>query len=123
MDRMATKSFATYEALKAELAAQPVISPDETGWRVGGRSAWLWAFAATTLTVYAICEGRGFDEAITVLPADFAGTLCRDGWAPYRKFTAAAHQTCAAHNADSGIMRRGLEGAVSWAGLVLRLSA
>jgi transposase len=97
MDRMATKSFATYEALKTELAAQAVISPDETGWRVGGRSAWLWAFAATTLTVYAICEGRGFDEATSVLPADFAGTLCRDGWAPYRKFTAAAHQTCCAH--------------------------
>jgi len=97
MDRMADKSFATYEALKTELAAQAVISPDETGWRVGGRSAWLWAFAATTLTVYAICDGRGFDEATTVLPADFAGTLCRDGWAPYRKFTEAAHQTCAAH--------------------------
>jgi len=97
MDRMADKSFATYEALKAELAAQAVISPDETGWRVGGRSAWLWAFAATTLTVYAICEGRGFEEATTVLPADFKGTLCRDGWAPYRKFTDAAHQTCAAH--------------------------
>ena len=97
MDRMATKSFATYEALKAELAAQAVVSPDETGWRVGGRSAWLWAFAATTLTVYAICDGRGFDQATTVLPADFAGTLCRDGWAPYRKFTAAAHQTCCAH--------------------------
>jgi transposase len=97
MDRMATKSFATYNALKTELAAQAVISPDETGWRVGGRSAWLWAFAATTLTVYAICEGRGFEEATIVLPADFAGTLCRDGWAPYRKFTDAAHQTCCAH--------------------------
>lgn len=97
MDRMADKSFATYEALKAELAAQAVVSPDETGWRVGGRSAWLWAFAATTLTVYAICEGRGFEEATTVLPADFKGTLCRDGWAPYRKFADAAHQTCCAH--------------------------
>jgi len=97
MDRLAERSTSTYEALKAELAAQAVVSPDETGWRVGGRSAWLWAFAATTLTVYAICDGRGFDEAVTVLPADFDGTLCRDGWAPYRKFTKAAHQTCLAH--------------------------
>ena len=97
MDRMADRSFATYEALKVELAAQAVVSPDETGWRVGGRSAWLWAFAATTLTVYAICEGRGFDEATTVLPGDFKGTLCRDGWATYRKFADAAHQTCLAH--------------------------
>jgi transposase len=97
MDRLAAKGATTYEALKAELAAQAVISPDETGWRVGGRSAWLWAFAAATITVYAICDGRGFDEATTVLPADFAGTLCRDGWAPYRKFTQAAHQSCLAH--------------------------
>jgi transposase len=97
MDRLAAKGAATYEALKAELAAQAVISPDETGWRVGGHSAWLWAFTAVTITIYAICDGRGFDEAITVLPADFAGTLCRDGWAPYRKFTHAAHQSCLAH--------------------------
>jgi transposase len=97
MDRLAAKAAATYEALKAELAAQAVISPDETGWRVGGLSAWLWAFAASTITIYAICDGRGFDEAITVLPADFAGVLCRDGWAPYRKFTQAVHQSCLAH--------------------------
>lgn len=97
MARLARKGAPTYEALKEELAAQPVLSPDETGWRVGGNSAWLWAFAAGTITVYAICDGRGFDEATTVLPVSFAGTLCRDGWAPYRKFTEAAHQSCLAH--------------------------
>jgi transposase len=97
MDRPADKGAVTYEALKAELAAQTVISPDETGWRVGGLGAWLWAFAAATITVYAICEGRSFDDATTVLPAQFAGTLCRDGWAPYRKFANAAHQSCVAH--------------------------
>ena len=32
-----------------------------------------------------------------MLGADFAGVLVRDGWAPYRQFTAAAHQTCLAH--------------------------
>jgi transposase len=97
MDRLARKGAATYEALKTELAAQAVISPDETGWRVAGLSAWLWAFAASTITVYAVCQGRGFDDAVTVLPADYAGVLCRDGWAPYRKFTQAAHQSCLAH--------------------------
>jgi transposase len=97
MDRMAAKAALTYEALKAELAAQAVVSPDETGWRVAGLPGWLWAFAATSITVYAICEGRSFDDATTVLPADFAGVLCRDGWAPYRKFTEAIHQSCLAH--------------------------
>jgi transposase len=97
MDRVAARTALTYEALKAELAAQAQISPDETGWRVGALPAWLWAFAATTITVYAICEGRGFDDATTVWPADFAGILCRDGWAPYGKFTEAVHQSCLAH--------------------------
>jgi transposase len=97
MDRLAAKAAPTYEALKAELAVQAQVSPDETGWRVGALPAWLWAFAATSITVYAICEGRGFDDATTVLPAGYTGILCRDGWAPYRKFTEAVHQSCLAH--------------------------
>jgi hypothetical protein len=31
-----------------------------------------------------------------VLGVDFAGILVRDGWAPYRQFTEALHQTCLA---------------------------
>ena len=47
--------------------------------------------------VYAIQPGRGVADAATVLGADVAGILVRDGWAPYRRFTAATHQTCLAH--------------------------
>jgi Transposase IS66 family len=32
-----------------------------------------------------------------VLGADYAGVLERDGWAPYRRFTHARHQSCLAH--------------------------
>ena len=48
-------------------------------------------------TVYRICTGRGFAEAASVLDADFAGSLSRDGWAPYRQFTDAVHQSCLWH--------------------------
>ena len=58
---------------------------------------WLWVFATPTTTVYAIQPGRGFPQAAAILGADFAGVLVRDGWAPYRRFTQAAHQTCLAH--------------------------
>jgi transposase len=54
-------------------------------------------FATAQTVVYAIQDGRGFDEAAAVLGADFAGVLVRDGWAPYRQFEHAAHQTCLAH--------------------------
>src|SRR5262249_2055571 len=47
--------------------------------------------------LYAIQPGRGFAEAATMLGADFDGVLVRDGWAPYRRFEQAVHQTCLAH--------------------------
>jgi transposase len=53
--------------------------------------------ATPTTTVFRIAPGRGFDDAAALLGADFAGILVRDGWAPYRRFTAATHQTCLAH--------------------------
>jgi transposase len=40
---------------------------------------------------------RSIDAAAVVLGAGYAGVLERDGWAPYRKFTHAVHQTCVAH--------------------------
>jgi transposase len=95
--RAARQAHPTYEALCAQVRGSPMVSPDETGWKVAGVLQWLWAFATPTTTVYRIQPGRGFDEAAAVLGADFAGILVRDGWAPYRQFTAAAHQTCLAH--------------------------
>lgn len=75
----------------------PVVAPDETGWKVGERLWWLWVFVTRTVTVYAIQPGRGYPQATAILGADYAGVLVRDGWAPYRKLTAATHQTCLAH--------------------------
>jgi transposase len=49
------------------------------------------------VTVYLIAPGRGYEQAASVLGADFAGVLERDGWAPYRRFADARHQTCVAH--------------------------
>jgi transposase len=71
-----------------------VAAGDETGWKVGGDLAWLWVTVTPKVTVYRIMEGRGFEEACTLLGAGFNGTLVRDGWAPYRGFGLATHQTC-----------------------------
>jgi hypothetical protein len=49
------------------------------------------------VTVYLIAPGRGFEQAKGVLGSDFSGVLERDGWAPYRRFADAQHQTCLAH--------------------------
>jgi transposase len=97
LHRAARQSAPTYDALRDQIRGSPVVSPDETSWKVAGQLWWLWAFATAQTVVYAIQAGRGFAEAATVLGADFDGVLVRDGWAPYRQFDQAMHQTCLAH--------------------------
>ncbi|MGH2803356.1 MAG: IS66 family transposase [Thermoleophilaceae bacterium] len=87
----------TDQTLVDELAQSPAVALDETGWRVEGRHAWLWAGVGSQVTVFRVALGRGFAQAQSLIPADYAGVIERDGWAVYRKFTSAGHQTCLAH--------------------------
>lgn len=97
LHRAAGKALPTYAALVQTVRGSPMVVPDETGWRVHAALWWLWVCVTPTTTVYAILPGRGFEEAASLLGASFAGILVHDGWAPYRRFTAAAHQTCLNH--------------------------
>src|SRR5512135_454056 len=40
---------------------------DETGWEIGGRSAWLWVFADGHATLYRIRRSRGHEVVVEVL--------------------------------------------------------
>lgn len=95
--RVGRRCLPTYDALCDALGRSPVVTADETGWRIGGRSAWLWTFSTATMTVYAIEESRSVLVAYSVLDRTFAGVLVRDGYAPYRHYLQAEHQTCVAH--------------------------
>jgi transposase len=95
--RVARACQPTYQALTEGVRASPVVAPDETGWRVSGIRAWLWAFVGEGVTVYRIAHGRGYQDAAAVLGEGYAGVLERDGWAPYRRFAYATHQSCLAH--------------------------
>jgi len=97
LHRAASKAFPTYAALVQTVRGSPMVVADETGWRVRATLWWLAAYVTPDTTVYAILPGRGFAEAACVLGPSFAGILVRDGWAPYRQFTEAAHQTCLGH--------------------------
>ena len=63
----------------------PVVTPDETGWRVGAKSHWLWAFVTPETTVYAILLRPGVRRCGPVLRTDYAGVLVRDGYGVYRR--------------------------------------
>ena len=47
--------------------------------------------------MFAIQPGRGFDEAATLLGAEYEGFLHHDGWRSYYTFPRAFHQSCVAH--------------------------
>jgi transposase len=98
LGRLAVAAAPTCQALVVAIRCSSAVAADETGWRVGGYRQWLWTFVGDdAVTVYLIAPGRGYEQACSVLGADFAGVLERDGWAPYRRFTDARHQTCLAH--------------------------
>ncbi len=97
MQRAARRCRPTYQAIIKALPRQPWNVPDETGWRIGGRLAWLHVFVAERITGYVIDRRRGVEVAQGVLGSDYAGTLIHDGWAPYDRFWRAAHQQCLAH--------------------------
>ena len=75
-----------HQELLRRANSSPVVVMDETGWRVGGKSAWLWEATNAELTLYWVAKGRGFDQACEVVEAGYAGTIVRDGWAPYRRY-------------------------------------
>jgi hypothetical protein len=75
----------------------PMIVPDESGWRVGGEGAWLWAVSSARATAYWVADGRGFDEACEVISPEYSGVMLRDGWVVHRRFDKATHQTSLAH--------------------------
>jgi transposase len=95
--RAARQAHPAYEALCATVRGSPVVTADETSWRVAADLHWLWAFVTRETTVYAIQPGRGLAQAAHVIGVDYAGVLQRDGWQSYRQFKQAAHQTCLAH--------------------------
>lgn len=86
-----------HEEIVGRLNDAPMVVLDETGWRVGGHRQWLWIATNGDATAYDVAGGRGFDEACRLIDEGYDGTIVRDGWAPYRRYTAARHQTCIAH--------------------------
>ena len=104
MPRRATRAAApAYTELCEQVRNAPVVTPDETGWRVGGERYWLWVFTAPGTTVYAISPRARVRRRAHGAGTDYAGVLVRDGWAPYRCYDG-LYQTCANHYADVGMI-------------------
>jgi hypothetical protein len=95
--RLASKAEPTYQGLLLTGRKSLVNWVDETGWRVGGRSQWLWVAESELVTVYSILPGRGSEQLKQILGADYNGWLVHDGLRCYSKLDKACHQTCLTH--------------------------
>ena len=90
---------ARYEELRTSVPKQPVLHTDDTGWRVGGRTAFLMAFVNSSLAVYQIRNRHRNEEVRELVPADFAGVLVCDRGKSYdaAELVGVAQQKCLAH--------------------------
>jgi transposase len=74
------------------------LTPDETGWRIGGHPAWLHDWVGDDgATLYAIDPQRSAEVLERVLGRDWSGSMTHDGFASYERFTDAVHQQCVDH--------------------------
>jgi len=73
------------------------LHADETGWRVNGRTHWLWCFTTPGATYYMIDRSRGSPALSKFFTETFDGVLVTDFWAAYGAVECAARQACLPH--------------------------
>jgi transposase len=97
IERTAAHCRPAHDQIRKDIRGSPQVVPDETGWRVGGRNAWLHAFVGAGETCYVIDPTRSHQPAEKLLGLEWEGTLVHDGWSVYDRFAKASHQQCLGH--------------------------
>ncbi|MDQ1255622.1 MAG: Transposase family protein, partial [Candidatus Hydrogenedentes bacterium] len=95
--RLARILCAWHEAIQQQALDSAVLNADETGWRVNGKTHWLWCFATNELSSFMIDRSRGSPALMNFFRQEFAGTLVSDFWAPYNAVACASRQKCLVH--------------------------
>ena len=90
-----------YQEIRESTRDSEYLTPDETGWRVGGHPVWLHACVGDEATCYVIDKKRSADALEEIIGIDWDGTMTHDGWSSYDRFKEAVHQQCTSH-----VMRR-----------------
>jgi len=85
-----------YVRLAEEARISAVLHADETGWRMNGRTWWLWCFANRTCCYYLIDPSRGSPALEKFFAEAFDGVLVTDFWPAYNAF-ATERQCCLVH--------------------------
>ncbi len=86
-----------YEQIHQEALNSAVLHADESGWRVNGKTHWLWCFANSVLSYFMIDRSRGRPALLKFFTQEFGGTLVSDFWGAYNAVACALRQTCLVH--------------------------
>ena len=86
-----------YQQLQQEGLNSAVLHADESGWRVNGKTHWLWCFATTDLSYFMIDRSRGHPALLKFFTQEFGGILVSDFWGAYNAVVCALRQTCLVH--------------------------
>lgn len=89
--------YAWYEEIARQAKQSAVLHADETGWRLAGKTYWLWCFCNHRLTYYMIDRCRGSPALHRFFTEAFSGTLITDFWGAYNRICVAARQVCFVH--------------------------
>jgi len=97
--KLAQTARPVYERLIELIRQCSTVHVDETGWRIGTLSAWLWVFTNHEITVYAIRANRSSDVVIDLLGEQFKGILASDGFLAYdeKRLSDWLKQKCVGH--------------------------
>ena len=97
--KLANTARPVYERLIELIRQCSVVHADETGWRIGTLSAWLWVFTNREITVYDIRANCSSDVVIDILGREFKGILTSDGFLAYdeQRLNAWLKQKCLSH--------------------------
>jgi len=89
--------LAWYLEIQTQALDSAVLHADETGWRVNGKTHWLWCFTTSNLTYYQIDRSRGSPALKRFFKKEFAGVLVTDFWGAYNAVACARKQKCLPH--------------------------
>ena len=88
-----------YHRLRGSIRDSSFVHTDDTGWRVGGESAFLMAFETDEATVYQVRPRHRNEEVRELIPADYGGVMVTDRGRSYdfRTLSGVKQQKCMAH--------------------------
>ena len=95
--RLSDILFAWYEEIHQQILDSGRLHADETGWRVSGKTHWLWCFGNDDSVFYMIDRSRGSPAIKKFFTRAFEGVLVTDFWSPYDGVCCAEKQKCWPH--------------------------